>query len=110
MFEGRERQRDFSERRRQDHERERARDAADGGEPYAGAERQFSLALAGHGIGFVGVSRRGGGSRDPQQGAWNIAGEDRHRGRRDDGGDRGDRREIKRDRDQQGGRHGGGQA
>ena len=110
IFEGRERQRDLGERRRQDHQRERAGDAADGGEPDAGAEREFGLALARHGVGFVGIGRGGGRAGDAQQRAGNVAGEDRHRGGRHDGGDRGDRREIEGDRDQQRRRHGRGQA
>ena len=110
ILEGRERQRDLGERRRQDHQRQRAGDAADGREPDAGAERELGLALAGHGVGFVGIGRGGRRAGDAQQRAGDVAGEDRHRGRRHDGRDRRDRREIEGDGHQQRGRHRGGEA
>ena len=79
-------------------------------EPEAGAERQLRLALAGHRVGLVRIGRRGRRAGDAQQRTGDVAGEDRHRGGRHDGGDRGDRREIEGDRHEERRRHGGGQA
>ena len=106
---GREAERHLGQRRRQDHQRQRAGDAAERAEPQADAQRQLRLALARHGIGFVGVGGGGGRAGNAQQGAWNIAGEDRHGRRGDDGRHGRDRREIERHRHQQRGRHGRGQ-
>ena len=92
----REIERHFGERRRQHHQREGTGNAAERAEPHADAERQFWLALARHGVGFIGVGGGGRRSRYAQEGARDVAGEDRHGGGRDDGGDGGDRARDRR--------------
>ena len=73
-------------------------------------EVEVELALARHGIALVGVGGRRRRSGDAQHRGRNVAGEDRHGGRGDDGAERRDRGHEEGDRDEQRRRHGRGQA
>ena len=103
-------EREIRQRRRRHDQHRGAEQAAHRREHQARAQREFGLALARHGKGFVGVGGRGRRAGDAQQAAGNVAGEDRHGRGRDHRGDGRDRRHEEGHRHQQRRRHRGRQA
>jgi hypothetical protein len=103
-------ERDLGQRRRRGDHHSGAKQAANGREHQPRAQGDLGLALLRHGIGFVGICGRGRRSGNAQQRAGNVAGEDRHRGRGHDRGDRRHRRHEEGDRHQQRRGHGRGEA
>ena len=109
IFERGEFQRHLGQHRRGEHENGDAEQAAHRREGDVAAERQVELSLLAELVALVGIGGRGGRAGHAQHGGGNVAGEDRHRRRRDDGAERRDRVHEKGHRHQQRGRHGRGQ-